>query len=448
MNTLGLHLRLTALLFLVPATIATSATEVEAPQGMKFIEGGDYRPIFLQESALRPVANYWLDETPVTNQEFLEFVRQNPGWRRSTVPSIFADEHYLAHWQGDLELGPNADPDAPVTGVSWFAARAYLSSLGKRLPTLDEWEYAARADEHTADATKDPAFSAKLLGWYSRPTPPILPKAAAAAADIHGIRGLHGVVWEWVSNFNNAMDTGEGRSGGEIERDLYCAGGSASMVDKTDYAAFMRYAMRTSLRASFTMASLGFRGAWSPETAISQEALPSSAHTALPPASIYQLGGIWRNQQDKVVPLRSLEGHWQVICMGYTLCKAACPRITAIMRSIEREISSDAKARTQFTFASFDPESDTPEQLAKHAQSSGLEHWNFLTSDSASVLELAAILGIKYEPYEGGIAHTNAVILLNPQGEIVSRIDGLGASIDPLVQALEEQAPPTDKPRR
>lgn len=443
MNISRLHLCSLAMFF---ATV--TGTGAEVPGGMKFIKGGTYRPIFLQESVERQIHDYYLDERQVTNEEFLQFVQKNPGWRRSSIPRIFADEQYLAKWAGDVELGPDADPGAPVTGISWFAARAYLASVGKRLPNLDEWEYAARADESTTDATKDPNFAAKLLTWYSRPTPARMPRADAAPADVYGLHGMHGVVWEWINDFNNSMDTGEGRSGGEIERELYCAGGSIALVDKTDYAAFMRQALRTSLRASFTMASLGFRGAWSADTVLPTVTQNTEITHALPPGSIYQLGGVWRNQRDETVALRALGGKWQVICMGYTFCKAACPRISAIMRNIERDLSEEAKARTTFTFASFDPKDDTPAQLAKHAKESHLEHWNFLTSDEASVMELAAVLGIKYEPYDGGIAHTNAVILLNPAGEIVARIDGLGASPDPLIQALEQQALPTDKPRR
>ena len=57
-----------------------------------------------------------------------EFVRGHERWRRSRVTRLFAEEAYLSHWAGDLELGPDAGPTQPVTFVSWFAAMAYCRS--------------------------------------------------------------------------------------------------------------------------------------------------------------------------------------------------------------------------------------------------------------------------------------------------------------------------------
>jgi formylglycine-generating enzyme required for sulfatase activity len=40
---------------------------------------------------------------------------------------------------------------------------------------------------------------------------------------------------------------------------FYCAAGSAGTANKADYAAYMRYAFRESLQATYTVGSLGFR---------------------------------------------------------------------------------------------------------------------------------------------------------------------------------------------
>jgi sulfatase modifying factor 1 len=86
---------------------------------MVAIPAAIYRPFFRGEKDAKEIAlaAFQLDVRPATNGEFLAFVRENPKWQRSRVPRLFADEHYLAHWAGDLDLG-GAIPNQPVTNVS------------------------------------------------------------------------------------------------------------------------------------------------------------------------------------------------------------------------------------------------------------------------------------------------------------------------------------------
>lgn len=231
------------------------------PPEMARVEGGTYVPMFGEKSEPRTVVPFLLDRHPVTNAGFLAFVREHPKWRRSQVSRLFAAETYLAHWQADLELGPKAPPDAPVVNVSWFAARAYLKAHDKRLPTEDEWEFAARADETRANAAKDPEFLARILKWYSKPNLSVLPAVTTADCDFRGVTGMHGLVWEWVRDFNNQMVTGAARNDASLDRSLFCAGGALGATDAANYAAFMRYAFRSSLEGDSTVANLGFRGA-------------------------------------------------------------------------------------------------------------------------------------------------------------------------------------------
>lgn len=237
------------------------------PPEMVRVEGGEYLPMFGDRDQPRTVAPFLLDRHPVTNAEFLNFVREHPKWQRSKVSRLFAAEGYLSHWSGDLELGPTATPDAPVVNVSWFAARAYLKAHDKRLPAEDEWEFAARADASRADASTDPAFLARILAWYGKPNPPVLPAVNTAETDFRGVTGMHGLVWEWVRDFNNQMVTGAARNDASLDRSLFCAGGAVNATDAANYAAFMRYAFRSSLEGNFTVTNLGFRGARDLETA-------------------------------------------------------------------------------------------------------------------------------------------------------------------------------------
>jgi formylglycine-generating enzyme required for sulfatase activity len=247
--------------FLTGLLALLSVIPLAGEVAMVRIDGGAYTRPLEKAGQVRVVAPFELDVRQVTNAEFLAFVSAVPEWRRSKVNPLFADAGYLRHWAGDTELGPLAPRDAPVTNVSWFAARAYLKSLGKRLPSLDEWEFAARADGRQADATKDPEFRKQILAWYSTPTPAVLPAAATMPANFHGVRGLHGLVWEWPRDFVASMSGGESRSNGSPDGPLFCGGAASDPNQAVEYADFMRVAFRSSLQGNFCLAGLGFRGA-------------------------------------------------------------------------------------------------------------------------------------------------------------------------------------------
>lgn len=223
------------------------------------IPAGHIRPIFLAGVADTGVAvmRYLLAETPVSNKDFLRFVIANPAWRRSRVSRVAADASYLRHWEGDTHLGPNAAPNAPVVNVSWFAARAYAEWSGARLPTTVEWELAAsRFRRVFGDATD--RFNMQLLAWYGASTSDA-PITTSPIVSDDGVVGLHRGPWEWVDDFNTAVTSGESRGDSAPDDGLFCAGGAALAADPANYAAFMRYAVRGSLRGSYTLATLGFR---------------------------------------------------------------------------------------------------------------------------------------------------------------------------------------------
>jgi formylglycine-generating enzyme required for sulfatase activity len=223
------------------------------------IPAGRYEPLYASARPFVPVpvGAFMLMTRPVTNAEFLAFVTDRPEYRRDRIARVFADESYLAHWRAALELGPSALPAQPVTRVSWFAAKAFCEHQGLRLPTEAEWELAAAADEKRADARNDPAFRERLLSWYATPNRE-LAAVPHGPANLYGVHDLHGVVWEWVLDFNNAAPAADSREG-DSARDRFCGGGALLARDTTDYAAFMRFAMRGSLEAQYTTANLGFR---------------------------------------------------------------------------------------------------------------------------------------------------------------------------------------------
>lgn len=205
------------------------------------------------------VAAFHLDRTPVTNQQFLEFVRTHPQWRRDRVPNLFADGEYLSHWAAADNLGAGVSPQQPVTRVSWFAARAYCAAAGGRLPGWYEWEWAAAADEKLDDARSSPAWRARILDWYARPAGEPLPVVSTGAPNIHGVYDLHGLIWEWVEDFGSLMVSGDSRTQGDPDKLAFCGAGALSAQDRDNYPILMRIAYLSALQARSTGRVLGFR---------------------------------------------------------------------------------------------------------------------------------------------------------------------------------------------
>ena len=230
------------------------------------VPAGIYQPLFRGENDLKeiPVARFLLAAAPVTHGEFLAFVRANPQWQRSRVKRLFADDGYLKHWSNDTEPGPQCAAAQPVTWVSWFAAKAYCAWIGGRLPTTAEWELAAGIGFAQADGAKEPEFQQAIARWYGAPSPAALTAAGAGRANLLGLHDLHGLVWEWTSDFNSAIVTGDARGDTGLERQLFCGAGSLGAKDPSDYPAFMRFGFRSSLKAAYTVHNLGFRYAKDP----------------------------------------------------------------------------------------------------------------------------------------------------------------------------------------
>ena len=254
------------------------ASDVGAHAGQALIPAGSYRPQFGLGARSNTVAlaSFWLDIRPVTVADYLRFLEAKPQWRRSQTKRLFADQNYLAAWRGDLDPG-FSDPQAlqrPVAQVSWFAAKAYAAWVGKRLPTTDEWEYAASAGFTDVDGRRDAAFQKALNRWYNTPSPETLPTAGSGQANVHGVRDLHGLIWEWTSDFNSSMSTGDARGDTGLERQWFCGGGAIGAANTSDYPAFMRYGFRSSLKAAFTVHNLGFRCAADAATPAPSKAAP------------------------------------------------------------------------------------------------------------------------------------------------------------------------------
>ena len=408
--------------------LASVAVGAELAAGMVTVPGGEYVPLYAKGAKPRQVPPFFMSVAQVTNGEFLEFVRGHPKWRRSQVKEVQADGNYLRHWAGDLELGA-AVSNAPVTHISWHAARAFCEARGVRLPNQDEWEYAARADATRADATGDPAFLRQLLEWYSRPATTQPLSVELAAANVHGLRGLHGFVWEWVHDFNSTMLVGDSRGDGSLERDLFCGAGSLLAADVSNYAAYMRYAFRSSLRGNYCVGSLGFRTARSVKEEV---AVPVVAYETL-----YDMPGVWRDQEGRSVVLGDLRGRVRVLTMGFTRCKFACPRTLGDMQRIEKVVGESHKD-ARFVFLSIDPDNDVPERMKQAMTERGMDagRWLFLTAPEPVVRDVAVALKFQYQWVEGFLAHSNLIAVMDEQGRVVHRDETLGGDLEASISAV------------
>jgi sulfatase modifying factor 1 len=226
---------------------------------MATIKKGAYVPLYgTADKKPVQVNSFNLDVYPVTNIQFVAFLKNNPQYNRSNIKGLFAEKSYLSQWKSDYDFGTTNLPNAPVTNVSWFVAKKYCECQGKRLPSMDEWEYVAMADENRIDARTKEEFNKYILAWYEKPKTYTNP-VGKTFKNYWGVYDMHGLVWEWTSDFNSIFLSGESRKDKDTDKNLFCGSGSINASDLMNYAAFMRYGFRASLKARYATRNLGFR---------------------------------------------------------------------------------------------------------------------------------------------------------------------------------------------
>jgi formylglycine-generating enzyme len=244
----------------IPTIPTIQTTRSSQPADYVVVPAGTLNTVLANDANSAPVAvpRFVMRVTPVTLGELQDFVMRHPQWQWATVSRTFADAGYLRAWRSSTELPSASAAQQPATDISWFVAQAFCESEGGRLPTWTEWEYAAAADATRTDARADPAWLARVLGWYARPATADLP-AVGGEPNVYGVRDLHGLIWEWVDDFNALLVNTDSRSGDDPDKLKFCGAGAINLQDKQNYAVLMRIALLSSLKAADSTSSLGFR---------------------------------------------------------------------------------------------------------------------------------------------------------------------------------------------
>lgn len=213
------------------------------------IPGGIFSSGQNQESV--DVSSFKIRRTEVTNAEYEAFLAEceaGSSCGPREVPNYWDDEAYL-----------DSHRNNPVVFVSWGDANAYCKWSKGRLPTIAEWEKAARGTdgrEFPTGATID-AKAVNILGAdhdkkdqaaKKIPTWAVDDEAYARDASPYGVLGMAGNVSEWTAS--TSPDEPDYR---------LAAGGSWDSWDLNDGRTYARLPKSPTDRSS----SLGFRCAQS-----------------------------------------------------------------------------------------------------------------------------------------------------------------------------------------
>lgn len=151
-----------------------SATE--APDRCVFVPGGEYSLVSYGRPthAAARLDDYFIDQFEVTNREYKEFINAGGYVKRQFWKYPFRKDGRQLSWEDAMEhfkdrtglAGPRSwtnqnFPEGkhhhPVTDVTWYEAAAFAEFRGKQLPTVFQWEKAARNGAFT------------LTHWFTMP---------------------------------------------------------------------------------------------------------------------------------------------------------------------------------------------------------------------------------------------------------------------------------------
>jgi serine/threonine protein kinase/formylglycine-generating enzyme required for sulfatase activity len=149
----------------------------------------------------------------------------------------------------------------PITGVTWVEADSYCKSLGKRLPTEEEWEFAARGTTGRRYPWGDIYETGKAN--INNPDGSFLPVGSYPSGDsIFGVSDMSGNAMEWTASAFTSYPGSEYRTeAGNCEEPCKVIRGGAYFDQPSDATAVFRREYQPSAlsRVKNAYARLGFR---------------------------------------------------------------------------------------------------------------------------------------------------------------------------------------------
>lgn len=151
-------------------------------------------------------------------------------------------------------------------------------------------------------------------------------------------------------------------------------------------------------------------------------------------------------QDEESLSLDDLKGDWWIAYFMYTNCTIVCPTTTPNMVSVQNQLN-EYGLNPQIVSFSIDPDYDTPDVLRNYANEYGadLDNWHFLTGYEFDDIQELSEDSFKTVLEDGGpeehqYVHSTSFFLINPNGEIIKRYDGMSdEEMDVLVSDLKKE---------
>jgi protein SCO1/2 len=134
------------------------------------------------------------------------------------------------------------------------------------------------------------------------------------------------------------------------------------------------------------------------------------------------------DQSNQPIRLSTLKGKVVAVTFIYTRCPLPdyCPRMVNNFRAIRDRFAARMNTDLVLFTISFDPKFDSPETLAKYAESerAGGPGWHFLTGDPANIERVCNAFGIQYWAEEGLITHSLQTAVIDREGRLAATVEG------------------------